>query len=453
MLVKRMTMLFIAVMLISGSATAVLSEYVQRADDVYAYEIVETRAQGENTIDVIRLTSQTWQGIVWKHWLVMVRPPEIVHPDKALMLIGGGDNRDVPPAFQNREAEIIGMVAAQTKSVVCALFQVPNQPLFDGLKEDEIIALTYDRFLRGQGDDWPLLLPMVKSAVRAMDAVQSILKEKHDQAVTGFLLTGGSKRGWTTWLAAASGDPRVQAIAPGVIDVLNMKPQMEHQLACYGGYSEQIDEYTDLSVQSHMDTPEGQRLLSIVDPYAYREKITIPKLILLGTNDPYWTVDAANFYFPGLKGEKHLYYQANVGHDVNLDGVSTLIHFYVSFLTGKPFPKISWNSDGQGALEVMWDREDGKAILWQAHSPNRDFRSSTWTSTALEGVKKASVRMEPPETGWKAFYIEVQFPGDIGMNFGSCTEMTVIPKTFPTEGRAYDPVAQKDADTAQASGS
>ena len=27
-----------------------------------------------------------------------------------------------------------------------------------------------------------------------------------------------------------------------------------------------------------------------------------PKLLLLGTNDPYWTADAAQLYYPGLEG-------------------------------------------------------------------------------------------------------------------------------------------------------
>lgn len=449
----RTKVLFAGMLLLAGGAMAGLVDYVQRPDDSYAHEIVETRHQGDNTIDIVQLTSQTWQGIPWRHWLIVVRPPEVRHPDKALLLIHGGENRETPPAFQNREAEIMGMIAAQTKSAVAVIYQVPNQPLFDGRKEDAIIAFTYEKFLRGEGDDWPLLLPMVKSAVRGMDAIQAILKEKYAQEVTGFMLTGGSKRGWTTWLAAATGDPRVKAIAPSVIDVLNMKPQMDHQLACYGGYSDQVDDYTELSIQQYMDTPEGKRLLSIVDPYAYREKMTLPKLVLLGANDPYWTVDAANLYFPGLQGEKHLYYQANVGHDVSLDGVSTLLHFYSAFLTGTPFPAIKWSSDSNGALEVRWDHENGKALLWQAHSPNRDFRPSTWTSAALEGSGKVAVKVVPPESGWTAFYVEVQFPGTLGLNFGSCTEMTVIPKTMPAEGRAYDAVAQSGAETEQASGS
>src|SRR5256885_15668223 len=96
---------------------------------------------------------------------------------------------------------------------------IPNQPLtFTGDRprsEDDFIAYTWDHFLRTGDERWPARLPMTKSAVRAMDAVTAFSASaaggRHQ--VRRFVVSGASKRGWTTWTTAAV-DPRVVRLAP-----------------------------------------------------------------------------------------------------------------------------------------------------------------------------------------------------------------------------------------------
>ena len=252
-----------------------LDDYVAKADDSYTYSVVKTDEGPGFTAYILDMTSQTWRSAdevdrpLWKHWLTIIKPSNATS-DKALLWINGGSNNRSAP--NSADKMMIGM-AMSAGAVVADLKMVPNQPLVfpDGLLANNlagIIAYSFNKCLATGDNSWPLLLPMVKSAVRAMDTIQSHLKSLDSGAldIKQFVVSGGSKRGWTTWLTAAV-DKRVVAIAPAVIDVLNMDEQMRHHFATYGFYSDAIADYSEMKVFERLNTPEGQALAKIVDPY------------------------------------------------------------------------------------------------------------------------------------------------------------------------------------------
>src|SRR6185503_7960289 len=227
------------------------------------------------------------------------------------------------------------------------LYHVPNQPIFDK-KEDALIAETFVRYLETKDDSWPLLFPMAKSLVKAMDAVQDVIRKEWKEEVKGFIVSGASKRGWTTWLTAAS-DPRVCAIAPMVIDTLNMTAQLPHQLKMYGKLSDSIRDYTERGLVPMKDTPEEKRMWTWVDPFTYKSKYTMPKLVVLGTNDPYWSTDALNLYWDALPAQKWISYSPNAGHNLVATGdakgpwraLSNLAAFVRHQISGQPIPSVN----------------------------------------------------------------------------------------------------------------
>src|SRR5947208_7464510 len=221
----------------AADARADLHGYVKKPDDSFAWKLKEKTVTPDGTVYDIELTSQTWQGIVWKHQLQVYQPKEVA-PGATMLLYNTGGSA-------NLGVILFGMdVARRTRAPVAVLYHVPNQPLLDGKKEDALIAETFVRTLETKDFDWPLLFPMVKSVVKAMDALQAFAKDEWKTEVTHFVISGASKRGWTTWLTAATQDPRVVAIAPMVIDTLNMQEQMAHQKRSFGTYSEMIRDYT-----------------------------------------------------------------------------------------------------------------------------------------------------------------------------------------------------------------
>jgi len=382
----------LAIALVLGAAPDALTDYVGRRDGVFAWSL------GKKLDDLteLKLTSQTWQGHVWKHELVIVNPPTPIKPksDGMILYVTGDrvDRADLP---------FMRSLSAKSGLRVATLFQVPNQPLFD-LEEDALIAHTFGKYLETGDSAWPLLFPMTKAAIRAMDAVQ-----RWDPSVKRFVVTGASKRGWTTWLAGATGDRRVAGIAPMVFDFLDFERQLAHQLKAWGAYSEMLGDYVSRGQAEAAQTPEGRKLAAMVDPISYRTKLAMPKLIVLGSNDRYWTSDAHRLYVPSLPGHTFFRIVPNVGH--NLGGGEAAIASVAFFARGvfrrlDPRPQ-QWFDAGRLPT-------DG-ALKWMAFSGTQDFRDSVWSHEEKPGA-------------WSARFAEIPLrSGDLTASF--TTPMTVEP--------------------------
>jgi PhoPQ-activated pathogenicity-related protein len=367
-------------------AKSALRDYVARPEKVFAWKVVGPQQFGDAKIYDIELTSQTWQGIVWKHNLLIYEPKEIRHPGHVLLFITGGSTGRRP----GLDERAMGLKLAELAGGrVAMLHQVPNQPLFDGRYEDDLITETWLRFLKTGDTNWPLLFPMVKSAVKAMDAIEAIAKEKWNRPVEGFVVTGASKRGWTSWLTPVV-DERVKGTAPIVIDVLNFRPQMKHQLASWGKYSEQIIDYSSKGLINVGDeSPREIQLHTMMDPYTYRKQLALPKLLVNATNDPYWVVDAMSLYWDDLVGPKHVLQVPNAGHSLGagrISALTTVSAFFQHTAAGKTMPNLSWDfGDGPDglSLKIAPSRKPIEARLWSAYSDTKDFRKSKWQSQPL----------------------------------------------------------------------
>ncbi len=390
-----------------------IHRYVRFDDGMFAWNILEKKEFLQGRIWDLELTSQTWQGIVWKHALAVFEPKDVRYPRHVLLFITGGSVGRRP----SKENLAMGLRLAELAHArVAMLHQVPNQPLLDNRKEDDLISETWLRFLDTGDVTWVLQLPMVKSAVRAMDAVQALAKSQWNAPVEGFVVTGASKRGWTTWLTAVA-DQRPIAIAPMVIDMLNLRRQMSYQLETWGQYSEQIDDYTRKGLVREGELNERETFLwKLVDPYTYRAQLTLPKLLLHGSNDPYWTVDAAKLYWNDLVGPKYLHEVPNAGH--GLEGgrpkaLATLAAFFRHVAGKRPWPELDWTyaeNSREYSLRVGSSIEPKAARLWIAHSKSKDFRKSQWRSQPMEGRDATFHAVVPkPTDGHVAFFGELEF--------------------------------------------
>lgn len=422
------------------TATSPLADYLAKPEPANKWELKETKDFEEATVYGILLTSQTWQDIVWTHQLTIIVPHDVVPTDHVLLFITGGSNKDGKPNWSDYNESDLGMfgqMAVATQLPIAILSQVPNQPLMGDKYEDDLISHTFDQYLKTKDKTLPLLFPMVKSAVKAMDAIQEFAWQEYDHQIDHFVVTGASKRGWTTWLTGSQ-DKRVSGIAPIVIDVLNMGKQMDYQLEAWGDYSPQIQDYVRLGIPSKLNDPDGEELRKMVDPYAYKDRITIPKFIIIGANDPYWPVDAIKFYFDDLPGKKYIHYTPNVGHDLQgpdigkeQAGVNAIATFYAMCAENKQHHDLEWKfvkDDKKGKIVVEADSAARKAVIWHTTSTDRDFRNNLWLADRVrtKTPHSFSVDIPYPKEGYSAFFVDVIFPSPYTDGYKKSTRMFVL---------------------------
>ncbi|MDI6450020.1 PhoPQ-activated pathogenicity-related family protein [Anaerobaca lacustris] len=445
---RKNVAILLTLFVVSLAVGSPLDDYVARPDPSYRYSLVRTIDHPQGKIYILDMTSQQWRSeqevnrTLWQHWLTVVVPNDIAFDTALLWITGGSNDRPAP----TQPDDMLANIALRSRSVVAELRTVPNQPLVfpddptNQRYEDAIIAYTFDRFLKTEDPTWPLLLPMVKSAVRAMDTVQDHLAKATDGKVTikNFVVSGGSKRGWTTWLTAAV-DKRVCAIAPVVIDVLNMNDQMRHHFAAYGFYSPAIGDYEQMKIFDRLDTDGGTEIRNFVDPYEYRNRYTMPKFLINSSGDQFFLPDSAQFYFADLPEEKHLLYCANTDHGLDgSDADKALLIWYQSILTGRDRPQFSWDTPESGHVVVTTQTRPQKVTLWTATNPQaRDFRlekiGKAWQSRPLTATNAGTydVRIPAPDKGWTAYFVELHFDSGTPLPYRFSTEVRIVPDTLP----------------------
>lgn len=431
------------------SPETALDRYVAQPDPSFAWTVAGTTNIGRCEVALIDLTSQTWlttnevNRTLWKHWLTVARPKDRAH-DTALLVIAGGANRE---GDRPKPSVELTRIAEATRSVVVELKMVPNQPLIfhrDGKErvEDDLIAYTWDQFLRTGDTRWPARLPMTKSVVRAMDAVSAFTAGEAGggRAVATYVVAGGSKRGWTTWTTAAV-DRRVVAVCPIVIDLLNIEPSFTHHYRAYGAFAPAVGNYVEQGIMNWQGTPEYRALMKIEEPYEYRDRLTQPKLLMNACGDQFFLPDSSQFYFDELKGPKYLRYIPNADHSLKgSDAYATLLAWQHAILNRTPLPRFTWTQEAPGRLRVRTADTPKAVKLWQAHNPKaRDFRLDTlgpaWTSTDLQPDAQGEYlgQATAPSEGWTAAMVELTYDLGAAAPLKVTTSVTVTPDRLPHE--------------------
>lgn len=292
-----------------------LQAYVATPDPSYDWvHMPENDQKGIGfTAYMINMTSQTWLNAdlvnkpVWYHTMYVL-VPDTINPNftgNAIQLLANHFNNDDPSQnlFPLDEENMImaGITCTEMQTVVVVTFQIPNQvlvfaedPKHVQREEDQTIAWGWYHFLNNPNDtEWLLRLPMTKAAVRAMDTTEAFLLSQKGQVVSKWIITGPSKRGWTSYTTAAVAPTRVIGFIPMVLDAADFNAVAHHQYMSYAGWSFALQDYLDCNITMYFNAPNWPRLLDIVAPITYTSLMTMPKLIIRSVLTP-----PTHFLFP-----------------------------------------------------------------------------------------------------------------------------------------------------------
>ncbi len=434
-----------------------LDNYVNSPDPSFHSEIMYQGKKAGYTLMVLKMVSQEWLSSnevdepVWWHWVTVVVPDTLEH-DTALMWIGGGDKGDELP---QEAGPILTQSALLTHSVTAGIHNIPNQPItfvddtIPGRYEDELIAFGWRKFLEGGAKDedaiWLARLPMTKAVVRAMDVVKELIASEYNQNIEHYVVSGASKRGWTTYTTAAV-DGRVIAIVPIVIDLLNIVPSFEHHWRNYGFWAPAVHNYVDEGIMEWINSEEFSRLLDITEPYSYIQRLDMPKLLINASGDQFFQPDSWQFYWDDLVGEKHLRYVPNTGHSLgDTDALESLVAFYQEVLENQNRPDYQWEiRDNQIYVRVDPENAPSSVRLWHAANiESRDFRidqvGEIWKDSSITVNQEGNylINLDTPERGWKAYFVELTYPGKVPLKV--TTGITVLPQIYP-----FDPFVSEN---------
>lgn len=393
-----------------------LDRFVQRPDSSFGWSLIAEEKGDDGTLFRLQLTSQQWRGAAWTHPLLLFVPTGGPDSDLALLVLrhGGSDDGD---------AASLRTISRSTGTAAAMLFDLPNQPLFGGLEEDPLLAFTFSQYLRTGDSTWPLLFPMVRSVVSAMDAMQDLGGLAGGTFLERFVVAGHSKRGQTAWLTGAA-DTRVKGIIPIANDVLNSPAQIVHHRAVAGditGASQIFSEVIEAA-----ESPRGRCLIAMIDPFTYRDRLAAPKLVVLGTNDAYTPTDALNVYWDALSGPGSVLYLPNtthVGANSHPAVNPTAFAFVRAVAAGTTMPALEVAVEVRdGAIEARVGTEAAvrAARLWTSASADREFRTSQWSAAEMRkvpvggssGSEAYAGEASLPPTGFAALFVELEFEGD-----------------------------------------
>jgi PhoPQ-activated pathogenicity-related protein len=481
----------------TSTALTALDDYIRKAEPKFSWRDTGRRVEklpfGSTAVE-LNVTSLEWldvtkaigpNGALWTHQVMVVLPETLKITNITTMVMTGGCNEDhhgnssgpAPVDASDEYLTVCDNLAHQTGAICVAIYQIPNchivypsDPSQKRRSEDSMIAWAWNEYIKDPKHDpeWLPRLPMAKAGFQCMKAVEQYLTQEKIANTNGWVASGASKRGWTSWMVGAAtptaGLPLVLGIAPLVPIVPDLVAEIHRQWMSYNGFTFAFEDYVEVNLTQMVDSPDFAGALKIIDPMYYGDRLgEIPKVVVLSSDDEFMQMDWSDIWYDKLTGEKHLLIAPNSEHSLATgipEILATMSAFVTSLAHGKTErPNFEYERDTtNGAITVTIPEGmvHGKVVLRHAQtmqSVRRDFRwirlanndtepctfpeknippvsegggncfvPIIWygiTLKAADPTKPNVYTGVPPAPkdgkGWTGYFVEIFFPSDTGI--------------------------------------
>jgi len=403
-------------------------------------------------------------------WIAIPYP--LKYPEHGMLdILRTMNNENYEPPPRDDGACLAAVAAANETGMISSIVNsVPNQPVhfyndptFKRRQEDDVIAWTWRTFLDSPEPSDPTVIermPMTKAAKRALDTITAVAKLRVPESnVQKFIVTGASKRGWTTWSLAAV-DKRVVAIAPQVFSLLNMEngTLFQHNQNMDGAWSFAFRPYWSVNLTREFYNLKTRRIYEVEDMIYYKERFTIPVLSIGATGDEFFLLDDFLWWWDDIPDPKWLMMLPNAEHSMAPHYVQiaqTIKQFAISVAENIPMPKVSWTmgeTSTGGYVRFVTDPPPlSLKAFWavtQQNDTRRDFRLFILNEETGETVPHAVVwrqnleiidegngvyyvEANAVENRWVGLFIEGTWEGPTGGRMVFTSQCNMIPNTYP----------------------
>jgi len=440
-----------------------LMKFAREYDNAYRFDVYgEKQGEGYKAY-FLDFVSQSWHPEktvppVWRHWLTLIIPNQRVKDIGMLVLTEGFSTNETP---MSEISPYFISLAVSSKSVVAILEGFPRDKVgiyetpakVVNLEPTEFVSWSLKQYFETYDPGWIVFCPLVKSVVRAMDAIQEFLLKnlRSEIPLKEFVLCGDAPF-FVPWLVP-SVDSRVIGLVSINASAFHLEQQIKRMFMDEISFPPLFAEMDDAGILPLLETEDGENLLKVIDPYSYRTSLQIPKLVVsIGNEQGYNLVPLSEqmnseipepvswLMCPHLQLSREFAFLPQQmllnflpsTHTPIYDFKDTLRVFYHRILGQKNMPIFHWDFSPTGECTVKVSEEIIECRVWYCSKDKRgdifNLTNKDWKCKNLSEVAEGSYRtnIPLPLQQYTGAFVEVIFPSLMGVPFPLTSNIHIL---------------------------